>query len=177
MDQPKSFTQLENLRASASFGSLPAAWMERLQSKMTAIYGHRFTSLFPDGDSMSEWRDTWGRALAGLSGEQIAQGLAKLATGTDGWPPTSGEFRALCVPPKPIPAHQRHPLLDAPKPVKTNRAATVREAAALLDGKKASKQWARDLKARDEAGEKLTYTQSRFWREALQADLLGEDGE
>lgn len=88
---------------------------------MTAIYGNRFSSMFPDQETSREWRDTWARALAGVTGEQIADGLEKLATSTDGWPPTSGEFRALC---KPVirPEHQRHVALSAPRDTKDRSA-------------------------------------------------------
>jgi len=169
MDQenPKNLTQVEQFENRSNGLSLPAAWMHKLQLRMVSIYGHRFQSLFQDEAALADWRDTWARALSGVTGEQIAQGLAKLATGTDGWPPSSGEFRALCVPPRPIPAHQRHPLLDAPKPERKDRHAEIQAMIAMLGNKKPSKQWAIDLKAREESGEKLNYTQQRFWLEAL----------
>lgn len=145
---------------------LPEAWISRLHVRMMSIYGHKFQSLFPDAESMADWRDTWGRALAGVSGDQIATGLAKLATGAEGWPPSSGEFRALCVPPVAHISHQRHPLLDAPKVEYKPR-----DVKALIpDMGRANKDWARELKAMEESGKKLLYCQSRAWREALNRD-------
>lgn len=107
---------------------LPEAWVAKLQSRMMAIYGHKFSSLFQSEHAMDEWRDTWARALAGVTGEQIAAGLEKLATSTDEWPPTSGEFRAMC---KPVirPEHQRNALLSAPRDTKdrSRELARIRE--------------------------------------------------
>ena len=42
--------------------------------------------------------DTWARALAGLSLDQLRDGIATVATtDTDGWPPTVAQFRASCL--------------------------------------------------------------------------------
>lgn len=92
---------------------LPEKWTAQLQRRMTDIYGHKFKSLFPDEESMTEWRDTWGRALGDMTGEQIAAGLEALTRSTDGWPPSLGEFRALCKPVK-RPEHQRSHYLALP---------------------------------------------------------------
>lgn len=63
-----------------------------------------------------------------------------------------------------------------------DRRAEISAMIASLTNKRPNKQWAYDLRAREERGEKLTATQSRFWREALHADLVtdrepGEDDE
>lgn len=39
----------------------------------------------------------WAAALAGLSREQIDQGLAACRHRADGWPPALGEFQAMCL--------------------------------------------------------------------------------
>jgi hypothetical protein len=56
-----------------------------------------------------------------------------------------------------------------------DRRAEITAIVAMLTNKRPSKQWAYDLKAREDRGEKLTATQSRFWREALHADLVAVD--
>ncbi len=96
---------------------LPEAWVAKLQARLTAIYGQKFTSFLPDQSATLEWRETWAIALRDMTGEQIAVGLDKLMKGAHEWPPTTGEFRALC---KPVirPEHQRHPVLAAPRDTK-----------------------------------------------------------
>lgn len=99
---------------------LPEAWVAKLQARLTAIYGQKFSSICPDEAAAREWRECWAIALRDLTGEQIAAGLDKLMRGAHEWPPTTGEFRALC---KPVirPEHQRHPVLAAPKDTKDRR--------------------------------------------------------
>lgn len=65
-------------------------------------------------------------------------------------------------------------ITDVPAPGKDRRA-EIAAMVVMLKNKKPSKQWAHDLRAREDRGEKLTATQSRFWREALRADLVAAD--
>ena len=58
-----------------------------------------------------------------------------------------------------------------------DRRAEIAAMVKMLTNRRPSKQWAYDLKAREERGEKLTATQARFWREALYADLVTVDRE
>lgn len=53
----------------------------------------------------------WAMSLEGLDGDQIKEGLRKcgtrkIANGSEDWPPTPAEFRALCLPEK-MPAYHR----------------------------------------------------------------------
>jgi len=65
--------------------------MDRLNLRMTEIYGHRWTSSYT-----REALDTWAKGLAGLSIEQIKRGVDACIAGALAWPPTLPEFRALC---------------------------------------------------------------------------------
>lgn len=68
---------------------------------MADIYGHRWTSQYGDTDE----RNTWARALADLSADQLAVGLRRCVeigadraqTQREDWPPTAGEFRGYCL--------------------------------------------------------------------------------
>lgn len=40
----------------------------------------------------------WLRVLADVDDEGLKRGMAKLETSADGWPPTPGQFLALCTP-------------------------------------------------------------------------------
>lgn len=70
---------------------------------MGSLYGHRWASSYGTHDA----DDTWLHALRGLTAEQLADGLRscverakerRRASGED-WPPTAGEFRAMCEEP------------------------------------------------------------------------------
>lgn len=61
---------------------------------MTSMFGHRWTGSFgestdPDG--------VWGKALAGVTPRQIADGLNAVLQGGYDWPPSAPEFRKLCL--------------------------------------------------------------------------------
>lgn len=63
---------------------------------MAEIYGHRWISAYgedPEGSAAL----TWGKGLAGMSGAQLAAGLAACVASAEPWPPTLPEFRALCL--------------------------------------------------------------------------------
>ncbi len=63
---------------------------------MAEIYGHRWTSAYGadpnDGAAL-----TWAKGLAGVSSQQLADGLKTCIASADPWPPTLPEFRARCL--------------------------------------------------------------------------------
>ena len=61
---------------------------------MQVIYGHKWLSIIDSDELLSLAVEEWSERLAGLTGEQIKQGIANL---TGEWPPTSIEFRSICV--------------------------------------------------------------------------------
>jgi hypothetical protein len=63
---------------------------------MVGIFGHRWTSNYGE-DPRGHVADTWSRALADLPPSQITRGIEAAAHGSDGWPPSLPEFRALCL--------------------------------------------------------------------------------
>lgn len=67
--------------------------MASLWEKMTALYGHKWTSahgLEDDG--------TWARVLGDITPVQLATGLERCVTDRDDiWPPTAPEFRMMCM--------------------------------------------------------------------------------
>ena len=81
----------------------PAMWLRRLWERMTALYGHAWTSVHglspqaKDQDGLTMSGSTWAGALAGLSGQQIAEGVkACIAAGRE-YPPNAPRFRELCL--------------------------------------------------------------------------------
>lgn len=61
---------------------------------MVDAFGSKWTSQHGETDSGG----TWSKGLAGLTGADVARGMAVLIASGDAWPPALGEFRAMCVP-------------------------------------------------------------------------------
>lgn len=79
---------------------------------MGEIYGHKWSSQY--GQSRSAM-DTWQRGLKDLTRDELGTGLRALLSRADPWPPSLPEFRQLCRPPAPEPAHVRYIALPRPK--------------------------------------------------------------
>lgn len=63
---------------------------------MADVYGHRWVSSY-GADPRSGSGDTWRRGLGGLTPQQLGHGVERCVAGVYAWPPTLGEFRALCL--------------------------------------------------------------------------------
>lgn len=68
--------------------------LDKLWTKMTEMYGHRWTGSV--GVSADQ-EHAWATVLGGLNGAQIANGLGQLVERADDWPPSAPEFRAMCL--------------------------------------------------------------------------------
>jgi hypothetical protein len=68
--------------------------LDNLWLKMTEMYGHRWTGSFGVSADQSH---AWAATLGGLTGAQIANGLAALVARGDEWPPSAPDFRNLCA--------------------------------------------------------------------------------
>lgn len=90
--QPLGESERTTHNAKPNGGAMSERLIERLWEKMTAMYGHKWTSAHGVGDD-----GTWGRVLGGVSPEQLAEGLERCVERDDNWPPTAPEFRKLCL--------------------------------------------------------------------------------
>jgi hypothetical protein len=81
--------------------------MEKLWVMMAGLYGHKWISSYGTSDIKVDEAGNprpdsgiWGKALSGISGQQIAYGM-KLCTTRTGeqaaWPPSAPEFRDMCL--------------------------------------------------------------------------------
>ena len=68
-----------------------------MMMRFGSLFGAKFTSTVATDDRAADWRVAWGVALAGMTGAQIKAGLTACAKRD--WPPSAGEFIALCCPP------------------------------------------------------------------------------
>ena len=89
---------------------VPKAWIERLFSRFAAMYGNRVSTMWGDCPQ-ADIHDAWQTGLARFTGDQIKAGLNRTLDRYPDWPPTLGQFRALCRPPV-IPAAHRLFLVD-----------------------------------------------------------------
>lgn len=70
----------------------PSDVMDRLNVRMTEIFGSRWTSQYPRAAL-----DTWAKGLADMTRDQLARGVNACVAGALEWPPTLPEFRKLCL--------------------------------------------------------------------------------
>lgn len=69
--------------------------MDRLWTRMAAIYGHRWNSSF--GIIGESGYETWRAGLGDLTPSQIRKAVGQCVQSAEGWPPTLPEFRAMCL--------------------------------------------------------------------------------
>lgn len=139
--------------------SLPSAWVDKIFTKLAVTYGQRFLGLYA-GLDLQAVKDDWGGELRGYaqSPGSIKHALEHLPTEK---PPTVLEFKALCRG-APVKA------LALPPPDFDSEAAQRALAGILKPAAHDPKQWAHDLKAREQRDPKgLSAAQRLMWREAL----------
>jgi hypothetical protein len=72
--------------------ALPKSWISALFQKFQARYGYKFTGSIEGIEKIAV--DEWAIGLAGLTGEQIADGLERWK---EPWPPALYEFHDACT--------------------------------------------------------------------------------
>jgi len=111
--------------------------MDRMYSRLQAMYGHRWSSMFPDAQCVEDWHEAWTAGLADLSLAQIGDGIAGLLKAHPAFAPTLAEFRE-CAKPRVEAAHQRY--LPPPK-VAANVSAHMDRVKAMLGAKPPAHEW------------------------------------
>lgn len=145
--------------------SLPEAWVEKVFTKLSLVYGHQFLSRW-DGLDLAHVKADWAHELAAY--QQAPQAIAFALENLPQKPPTVLEFRALCQRAPSRNAQQQRIGHDA-TPADPER---VREAVGYLRGRlrqRDPREWAHNLKARHDAGQKLSPYQIACYRDALRA--------
>lgn len=146
--------------------------IDRVFARLTAAYGRQFLDLYADL-SPQDVKTAWAHELEDFG---TPGGMKRIAMALDNLPdkaPNAPAFRNLCrqmrvpdAPALPMPAAN-------PERMKAELAKLghIEKAKRMPNGVIDHKAWAKALKARDEAGEKLNPTVRRFYREALRAHL------
>lgn len=146
---------------------LPQAWMERLFSRLTALYGNRMTTMWGDVPQ-AEVMDAWRQGLRGIEPDAIALALLSVTDQYPDWPPTLGQFAALCKPPPTPRAHREFPKLGPPKkhgPVPPEVSARIN--AILAQPRPHPKAWAEEILRLHEQGRYDLYIGIEMAKEAL----------
>jgi hypothetical protein len=144
-----------------TLAAFPPEWVDAIFARLSLAYGVRFTQQW-EGLNPEHVKAAWCKEMQGITSRGIAYALQHLP---GDFPPNAMQFRALCVA-----APQRNDpvqaLLDGPKPTAAT-VARVRAAAEVLRKPRDPRAWARALKAREEAGERLSPMQREAWRQSL----------
>ena len=104
--------------------------VSRVFAHFTVKYGHKWSSLFPEGDLAlyEESKSMWAEEMGGLTMEQIKYALDIVVDNYPEWPPTVGQFKQLCklseIEPDYVPLKLDNPA--KPETVAANLAAMMR---------------------------------------------------
>lgn len=143
---------------------LPLPWVEKIFRKLTLVYGRDFMSRW-EGQDESDVVVDWAEELAGFINhpDAISYALKNLPAGK---PPTVIEFREIArkAPPPVVAALTYTPTID---PVAAREMAAQAKAATSAPLQHDPKQWARNILARQAAGEKLPPISVEFAKRAL----------
>lgn len=118
-----------------------------------AIYGNKMTVMWADCPR-ADLIDAWREGLAKVTGSAIGEALRRTPAAHPEWPPTMGQFLALCGPIRSEPAHRTFtPALPQPEP-QPERVAEILASSRLGKPAKDCRKWARDIMAMEERGDR-----------------------
>lgn len=140
---------------------VPTAWIVALHERLTLVYGPRFALQYGNLDQ-DKVIASWAHELRYCSTASIKHALNNLPPHA----PNAVQFRELCMTlPKPVPA------LALPrggdKPSQSTLARLDAAVSGVLAADRDPRAWARRLREREQAGERLTLFQRNAWRQAL----------
>lgn len=143
---------------------LASATVDGIFAKLHVRYGAAWAAKW-NGIPIELVKADWSDELGGLSIQRLTHGLLHLPE----FPPTVQQFRLLCLS-QHEPAPPALPPARGPIPA---RVAAELERLAKTQLDRPAKAWAHALKAREQAGERLTLGQKTMWRQALGLPITG----
>jgi hypothetical protein len=75
--------------------SLPSAWIDRLFSRLQALYGSKAATILGAADP-TEVRQVWSDELGQYGAEELREALDAMRTAYPEFPPTLFQFAGLC---------------------------------------------------------------------------------
>lgn len=75
--------------------------IDRLYSRFASMYMHKWSSHFTGPEVVADWKKAWSSALIaeGITPRLALEGVERCRKEYPTWPPTEGQFIALCKPP------------------------------------------------------------------------------
>ena len=145
--------------------------IEKILSKLALTYGVRFNDVYLGMDA-GMVRRNWAKELGDVSREGIDYAFENLP---ERFPPNVLEFRKLCQSRR---IEAARLALPPPRPVGVSEA-VAREVARIRAAQRDSdpRAWARRLRSRELACERLTPTQREMWRDALREPAPAKESE
>lgn len=139
--------------------SLPSGWIDSIFARLSVRYGAAWARMY-EGLDVSAVKADWAQELACYASdpEPIKYALEHLPTD---WPPTVGQFKALCIN-KPLPEVKRL----SPPEAKKESIERAKQLGIKTEAKRGTS-WAEALRKRELACERLTSAQRAMWRAAL----------
>lgn len=147
------------------------AWIAAIFARLTVAYGERFKAMYGEQPSATIKAD-WAKRLLHVSGARIRYALDNLPPDH---PPNAMQFRALCMSMRlePIRALENRLATTPPGHILERLGDTIAALGGASPMGKDPRAWAYRLKAREEAGEKLTEFQKQAWRSSVRAPPAG----
>jgi hypothetical protein len=147
--------------------TLPTAWVDRIFLHLSAMYGNKFSAMWADSNPQAV-KAIWAEKLGGFTDQPEAIKTALDSFEDSPWPPTLPEFLAAC---RTAAKRITVPSLPPPAPMPAAEASALLQEANRRMGPRAErddpKLWAKKLKAKYLAGEKLLFIQMSMASEAL----------
>jgi hypothetical protein len=145
---------------------LPAEWIDRLFGRFAVRFGQDWIRMW-EGIDLAAVKADWSQQLAGM--HLTPAGIERLRYGYENLPerpPTAAAFKAVCNrAPETLPK-----ALPAPTQIDSEKARRLRSlVVGAFQAPKEPRQWAHRLKARHEAGERLSQAQIDAYTAALRA--------
>jgi hypothetical protein len=150
-------------QSTAPQNALPSAWVDRLFERFAAMYGKHWFDQWSDVP-MADVKDAWQTDLAAFTGEQIRRALDHCKTHNT-FPPTLPEFAGMCRQFREIP--QSRLAISGPKTDMPDHIREQLRAFTKGERKGDSRDWARKILARVEAGDVVPLVAVEGAREAL----------
>jgi len=74
--------------------------IDRLYGRFASMYLHKWSSHFTSPQVVADWKKAWSNALIaeGITPRQALEGIERCRVEYPTWPPTEGQFVALCKP-------------------------------------------------------------------------------
>jgi hypothetical protein len=75
--------------------------IDRLYGRFASMYMHKWSSHFTSPQLIADWKKAWSNALIaeGITPRLALEGVERCRTEYPTWPPSEGQFIALCKPP------------------------------------------------------------------------------